>query len=141
MPTRRKDALAALRLMNLPKGATVVDMGAGDGVVLVVAAEQGYRTVGIELNPLLVLIARLRTRKFGGRVRVIRGNMWRWHLPPETTGVFLFTAGPFAGRTGKWLRTEQAALGRPLAVVSLGFDLPGERAVRRSGASSAYLIT
>lgn len=140
VPTRRKDALAALKLMDVPKGATIVDVGAGDGAVLKAAAERGYLVVGIELNPLLVFIARHRTRHFGRQVTVIRGNAWRWHLPERTEGVFLFTAGPFAGRMRAWLRREQARLAKPLVVVSLGFELPGESVAQRRGACIKYVL-
>lgn len=140
VPTRRREVEQALRLMRLPKGAMVVDIGAGDGAVMKAAVEHGYRAVGIELNPLLYVIARLRLRRFGDRARLVRGNMWRWHVPSQTAGIFLFTAGPFAGRITTWLRKEQKRLGTPLVVVSLGFELPGETPLRRSGACIYYVF-
>lgn len=140
VPTRRKQAEAALRLMDLSKGATIVDIGAGDGVVLHAAASQGYRAVGIELNPLLYLIARWRMRRFGARVKVIRGNAYKWHLPSGTKGVFFFTAGPFTTRLRRWLRAEQRRLGEPLVVVSLGFHLPDETVVKSAGGCVKYIL-
>lgn len=140
VPTKRGEALRAMELMNLPKGATIVDTGAGDGAVLKVAAERGHKAVGIELSRLLCFIARRRVRGFGGQVRVVRGNIFKWHLPEETDGVFLFTAGPFAKKMGAWLRREQQRLNKPLTVVSLGFPLPGETAAERSGACIKYVL-
>lgn len=139
VPTRRKEAEMALRLMRLPKGATIVDMGSGDGAVLLAAAKQGYRTVGVELNPLLYVISKLRLRRYPD-ARVYRANMWRWQLPAETAGVFLFTAGPFAGRMADYLRREQRRLARPLTVVSLGFELPGLKPAARKGACIRYVL-
>jgi len=140
VPTRRKEAEQALRLMRLPSNALVVDMGAGDGSFLKIAAEHGYRAAGIELNPLLYAIAKLRLRRFGGRARIARGNMWRWQLPADTAGVFLFTAGPFAERMARHLQSEQKRLSRELVVVSLGFELPGLEPVGRSSACIKYIL-
>lgn len=140
VPTRRKEAMQALELLGLPKGATVVDIGAGDGAFLRFAAEKGYRAVGIEINPLLWLVAWLRTRRFKGQVKVICGNAWRWHVPADTGGIFFFTAGPFAARLRGWLRVEQAALGRPLPVVSHGFALPEETVATSAGACVKYVL-
>lgn len=140
VPTRRKDALTALKIMGLPKGATIVDVGAGDGAVVKIAAEQGYDAVGIELNPILWLVAKMRTRRYRKQVRIVLGNAWRWELPPETKGVFLFTAGPFAARMQAWLRAEQERLEKPLTVVSLGFPLPNETAVAQDGACIKYVL-
>lgn len=140
VPTRRKETEQALRLMRLPSDALVVDMGAGDGSFLKTAVEQGHRAAGIELNPLLYMVAKLRLRRFGGRARIVRGNMWRWQLPTDTDGIFLFTAGPFAERMAKHLQREQKRLNHELVVVSLGFELPGLEPVGRSGACIKYIL-
>ena len=49
-------ALAALA--ELPPGLTVVDPMAGSGTVLRAASDRGLRAVGIDIDPLAVLIAR-----------------------------------------------------------------------------------
>lgn len=140
VPTRQRQVTAALDLMDLPKQSVVVDVGSGDGVFLKAAAQRGFHAVGIEINPILVLISRLRTQRFARHVEVVRGNAYNWHLPPETAGVFLFTAGPFVGRLGNWIRTEQARLGRPLVVVSHGFELPKEKIVKSASGCIKYVL-
>lgn len=139
VPTRRKDVQMALELMDVPPGAMIADVGAGDGVVVKLAAERGFRAVGIELNPFLWLVATFRVRRHKD-AHIIWGNMWRWQLPDDTKAVFLFTAGPFAKRLTGWLETEQKRLGKPLKVVSLGFELPGLTSAKTNGACILYTL-
>ncbi len=137
VPTKRRDIEKALALLNLPKGAVLVDVGAGDGAVLAMAARAGLKAVGIEINPLVWLMACWRLRNFKNAM-VARGNMWRWHLPPKTDAVFVFTAGPFAKKLTVWLDAERQRLGHPFSVVSYGFALPGKQAAKTEGPLLLY---
>src|SRR5688572_25475247 len=82
LPTLRPQVKAALELAELRKGETLLELGCGDGKVLIAAARQGIKAVGYELNPLLALLAWLRTRRYGGNVKVVWGNFWREDWPP-----------------------------------------------------------
>jgi SAM-dependent methyltransferase len=61
LPTLRPQIQAAFALLELKPGQTLLELGCGDGKVLVAAAEAGYKAVGIELNPILALVAWART--------------------------------------------------------------------------------
>ena len=50
-------------LLNLKKGKRLIDIGAGDGRIVMFVAKKGVTSFGIEINPLLVLIARIKIRK------------------------------------------------------------------------------
>jgi DNA modification methylase len=54
VPTLDPQARAALELLDLKPGQTLLELGSGDGKILVVAARAGLHVVGIELNPFLV---------------------------------------------------------------------------------------
>lgn len=49
---------ALINLCNLPSGSTVLDPMCGSGTTLVEANLAGHKTIGVDLNPLSVLIAR-----------------------------------------------------------------------------------
>ncbi|GEM_PF-525836 len=71
----------ALELAGLKPGERLVDLGCGDGNVLVVAAEKfGAHAVGVELNPLLALRAAERARRVGvgDRVEVVVGDLYHF---------------------------------------------------------------
>ncbi|KAJ7370211.1 hypothetical protein OS493_033836 [Desmophyllum pertusum] len=47
------------------QGSTLVDLGSGDGRVVITAARQGYQAHGYELNQWLVWYSRLQARLQG----------------------------------------------------------------------------
>ncbi len=88
VPTQRSVAREMCRLARVKPGSRVLDLGCGDGAILLVAAKEfGATGVGVELNPLLALWARLRARINGvsDRVQIIRGNMFIVDLPDADT--------------------------------------------------------
>lgn len=120
LPTLTPQVEAALDLLALQPGQTMLELGCGDGKVLLAAAKRGYRCVGYELNPLLVLVAWLRTRRYGKQVRVIWGNIWT-HQWPEAQGVFAFILPRFMARLDKKI-TQQTS--KPVKLVSFAFKIP-----------------
>jgi SAM-dependent methyltransferase len=125
VPTHRVTVLAALDLLTLEKGDLIVDLGSGDGSVLLKAARQGYRAVGYELNPLLAFIAWARCWRERAHVRVHLHDFWLAHWPPDTKAVFVFLAGPYMNKLKRKLDAEMARRSEPLLVISNGFAIPG----------------
>lgn len=74
---------AMVRLAGVRPGELVVDLGAGDGrVVLAAAREFGARAVAVELDPLRARLIRWRARRAGlaGRVQVVRADLFDYPL-------------------------------------------------------------
>ena len=68
-----------LRFAELRPGETLCDLGCGEGRVLIAAAKDfSANAIGVEIDPLKVLLARLLARIKGvdERVRVVRGNLF-----------------------------------------------------------------
>jgi len=57
VPTPKEAVEAGLDLAQVKNGDTLVDIGAGDGRVLVAAAKRGAKIIGYELSPFLWLLA------------------------------------------------------------------------------------
>lgn len=121
LPTLDAQAKAALELLNLKPGQTLLELGSGDGKVLVAAARAGLNVVGIELNPFLVVISWLRTRRYRKQVRIIWGDFWltKW---PECDAVFAFLLKQFMTK----LDTRMQVAKKPL--VSFAFQIPNRKA-------------
>lgn len=121
LPTMRRQSEAALDILELKKGQTLLELGSGDGTVLIVAAKRGLNVVGVELNPMLVAFSWVRTRKYRKQVRIIWGNFWSkpW---PEADGVFVFLLDKFMPKLDERMRTYK----KPLA--SIAFKIPGRTA-------------
>lgn len=132
LPTRRREAEKALDLLDLKAGQTLVDLGSGDGAVLLAAARRGVKAVGYEINPLLWLVSVIRTFGFRRLVSVKLGSMWR----PDLDGadaVFIFGIRRFMPKFDQRLQR----LKKPTKVASYVFELPREE-VRRDGAVFLY---
>jgi len=79
-PTPRRSVEAMLELARVGAGDTVIDLGAGTGAVVFRAAERlGARVVAVEVEPLRVLILRLRRRLSPARDRItiVWGDLFR----------------------------------------------------------------
>lgn len=135
LPTRHRQRVQALDLLGLKSGQTLLDLGCGDGAMLIAAAERGIIAVGYEINPLLVVAARLRTRKYGQKTSVKWGNFWnaRW---PEADGIFVFLSNTYMKRLDTRLRDLKKQ--RPIRLVTYAFPVPGRRPTKRSGALYLY---
>ena len=68
-----------LRFAEVQPGETVCDLGCGEGRVLITAAKEfSARAIGVDIDPLKILLARL-LRKINGvddRVNIVRGNLF-----------------------------------------------------------------
>ena len=60
LPTLRAQVPEALDLLQLKAGDTLIEIGSGDGRILAAAAGRGLLAVGYEINPILVIISRMR---------------------------------------------------------------------------------
>lgn len=121
LPTLEPQAKAALELLDLQPGQTLLELGSGDGKVLVLAARAGLNVVGIELNPFLVAVSWLRTWRYRKQVRIIWGDFWRVQWP-ECDGVFTFLLNRFMPKLDARMQTVK----KPL--VSFAFKIPSREA-------------
>ena len=120
LPTLSASAEAALDLVDLKPGQTLLELGCGDGKVLIAAAQRGIKVVGYELNPVLALIAWLRTRRYKELVTVRWGNFWTKQWPPAD-GIFVFLLDRFMPKLDKKI---MQSTGQSVKLVSFGFRIP-----------------
>jgi SAM-dependent methyltransferase len=123
-PTPAKVVRRMLDLAEIRPGETLYDLGAGTGAI-VFAASRGYgaRVVGVEVDPIRVLILRLR-RWWGGprdRVRLEWGNIFEVDLrSAQIVAVFLWPGAM------QRLRTQlERQLSTGARVVSHWHEVPG----------------
>lgn len=120
LPTLNPQVHAALELANLKPGETLLELGCGDGRVLIAAAQVGVHGVGYELNPFLALVAWLRTRRFKGKVSIVWGNFWTIPWPPAE-GIFTFLLPKYMSKLDKKVVQYQQ---KPVKLVSFAFKIP-----------------
>ena len=140
VPTRARDMDKLFAAAKLKKSDVLVDLGSGDGRLMLGAAARGIKSVGVELNPILVVITWIRLRRVRKLASVRYANFWRYRLPDDTTCVFVFLAEPFMKRLAEYLELEAKRLGHPITLVSYGFSLPGYETIRDKDAVLVYKI-
>jgi hypothetical protein len=121
LPTMSKQVDTALDLLDLAPGQKLLELGSGDGRVLLAAASRGLLVTGYELNPILVAISWLRTRHYRRQVTIKFGNYWgaRW---PETDGIFVFLLDKYMEKLDK--NIVQQYPGKKIKLVSFAFQIP-----------------
>lgn len=136
-PTPRRTVEAMLRLAEVGPHDTLYDLGAGTGAVLFRAADRGARVVGVEVEPVRVLILRLRRRLRPDRSRIALawGNLFDLDFRSATVvAVFLW---PEAMRR---LRPRfEAQLAPGARIVSHYHPLPGYVPAAVDAAQKVYL--
>ena len=134
LPTLRREANAALDMLDLKKGQTLFELGSGDGRVMKIAAARGLNVVGYELKPILVLISRINTWRYRKQVKVIWGNFWKADLS-QADGIFVFLLDKFMERIDKKIEGEAKM---PVAIVSYAFRIPHKKPTKSKGGLFLY---
>ena len=127
-------------LIKLTPSDVVVDIGSGDGVVLRQASKRGARAVGIELNPILVLISRLISLR-DKRVDVMLGDFWLKKLPDETTVVYVFGESRDINKIATYVQKEVNRIDRKITFASYGFAIADTKPYISAHGYNIYHIT
>lgn len=129
VPTLTPQVNIALDMINLKQGQTLLELGCGDGKVLIAAAKRGWRAVGYEINPILAFVAWIRTRRYGKQVTVRWGNMWKsekWDAKAD--GIFVFILPQHMPKLDAKIKAWR---NKPLKLVSFAFEMPGKQLVKK----------
>jgi hypothetical protein len=121
LPTLHTQIKSALDLLDLKPGETLLELGSGDGRVLRVAAQRGLRAVGIEINPILVVVSYIVTWRYRKQVRIIWGSYWGrpW---PRADGIFTFMLPKYMSRLDQ--RIQKWRPDRRIRLASFAFTIP-----------------
>lgn len=135
LPTRKKQVNEALDLLNLKPGDLLVDLGSGDGVVLVEAAKRGIKSIGYELNPLIFIVAYIRTWRYRNLVSVKCRDFWSAPLPRGVKAVYAFLLDPYMEKLDAKLTRE---LKKGSKLLSYTFTIPGKNPATSKNACYLY---
>lgn len=127
LPILRPEMTKAINLIDLKPGQTLLELGSGDGRVLIEAAKREINSVGYELNPLLVIYSWLLTRRYRKRIKIVWGNYWHKKLPPAD-GIFVFLLQPYMEKLDKKITQDFA---KPIKLVSFVFTIPNKKPVKQ----------
>lgn len=134
LPTLRKRVPDALELLDLAPGQTLLELGSGDGRILRAAAQCGVKSIGYEINPLLVVWSML----INVRYRKLITVRWRnfWHVPLEPAdAIYVFLLDPYMKKLNNKIVQE---VKQPIKVVSFAFAFPGHEPLKQINGQMLY---
>lgn len=133
IPTRKKDLPSILDDAKLAKGQLLVELGSGDGRLLVAAAKRDAKVIGYEINPLLWLVSKLKLMGYTN-AHVKLASLWKADLSGADVVVTFLVP-----RTMPKLATKLNKQLKPGATfISYAFDLPGKKPVLQRRAWRLY---
>ncbi len=129
VPTGTSAAAAMIRLARIKTGDVVYDLGSGNGKLLRLAQKKGARATGFEINPLLVLFAKLTTDTRWQ-------NLWTAHIR-DADAVFIYLLPWKMDRLAAKLKRECK---KGTRVVSNSFIFPNWKIVRSDPVNHVYVF-
>ncbi len=122
VPTDKRRVETMLDLAKVRAGEKVVDLGCGDGRIVVAAAKRGARAEGWEISPYLWLLAKRNIRRAGAaHLATVRlGSYWAQRFD-DADVVTLFLIDMQMAKMERKLRAELKPGSR---VVSYAFKFP-----------------
>lgn len=138
VPSLRREVRSAFTtLYPLKETDVVVDLGSGDGIVLLEAHKHGAYGYGFEINPLLVLISKMRLR---GNATIKLGDMWGATFPDDTTLVYAFSVTRDSKKLAALMQNNADRMGHPLKLMTFGAKLRTHEQVDELKAHTLYVI-
>lgn len=137
VPTKEKRIQKMIDFLEIRPGEKAVDLGAGDGRLVVALAKAGAEAYGYEINPFLVSRARKNIRKAGleGRAFIHQKNFWKEDLS-QFDVVTLYGITHIMKKLEDKLRKELKPNAR---VASNAFNFPTWEYSKKEGAVYLYL--
>lgn len=89
LPTLKERIVDVIEISNLKPGQTLLELGSGDGRILLEVAKKGIYGIGYELNPILVVYSKIKLWKYRKFVKIKWRNYWLVRLPKADV-VFVF---------------------------------------------------
>jgi cyclopropane fatty-acyl-phospholipid synthase-like methyltransferase len=138
IPTSRKTVRKMLELAKVTEEDTLIDLGSGDGRIIIMAAEEfGAKAIGIEADPLRVYWSRraIRRKRLHDKASVTRGNFFHQSLE-DASVVSVYQLQ----RVNKKMKSKLASELKPgTRVVSHSFTFDGWKVAEETRNPDLYL--
>ncbi len=136
--TKDKTVKTMLKLANVTSKDTLIDLGSGNGKIVIAAAKLGARAIGYEINPLLVLRSRRLIKKYNleGRATIYWQSFWKADVKSATV-ITVYLIPQLMDRLHQWLSKY---IDHPVKIVSNDYPIPMLTFQKRIGKIFLYKI-
>ena len=124
---------------KISKKDTLIDLGAGTGTVMSAANSFGAKVIGIELNPVFAVIAKLRFINCS-TATVKCCNFYNYNFPKNVTVVYTFADSRDIKKIYAKIYHEAKRLNKTITFISYAFKVPDVKEAKKSGAFFIYKI-
>lgn len=134
----RRKIEAMMDAASIKAGEVVIDLGSGDGTLLIEAGRRGAKAIGVDINPFLVWYSRMRTKLAGldGHVEIFREDFRE--RPLQNADVVFLYLWP---HTIEKLQTKLISELKPGArVISNAFPIKGWKPLESKNGVFLYRI-
>ena len=137
-PTQKDRLNTMIEFAKLSKKDKTVDLGSGDGTILMAVAKRGFSITGLEIDPFAVRKSRKRMQELGLEhlVTVRRSNFWRKNLS-EFNVIFVYGINYIMKDLEKKLRQELKPGSR---IISNRYEFPHLKPVRKKNNVLLYIV-
>jgi len=107
LPTHRASVSRMVELAGIKPGMKAVDLGSGDGRLVIALTQAGAQASGFEINPLLAWWSRFKIRQAGlkGQAKIYNQNFWSVDLGQYEV-ILVFGMSHIMGRLEQKLQRE-----------------------------------
>jgi len=139
VPSKPDRIKTMIELADLKDGMHVVDLGSGDGSIVIAAAQKGTYAAGIEMNPFLIPYSRWRAKRahVTDRTTFIRGELDTYPLH-DIDVVFVYLLTPLLAIIKPKLISE---LKPGSKIISNAFQIQGLTPHHQEDGVFVYLIS
>jgi 16S rRNA A1518/A1519 N6-dimethyltransferase RsmA/KsgA/DIM1 with predicted DNA glycosylase/AP lyase activity len=133
LPTMSPQAETAINMLRLKKGQRLLELGAGDGSVVLYALRKGLKVTAIELNPLLCVVIWIRTRRYRSSVTIKCANFWTTSWG-EYDGIYVFLLDKYMTKLDKYIVQQN----KNVLLASYTFQIPQKEAIKQMNGVFLY---
>jgi cyclopropane fatty-acyl-phospholipid synthase-like methyltransferase len=110
--------------LKISKNDTVVDLGSGDGRLLIAAAKLGAKAIGYEMNPALVHQSRqkIKNLKLSSLIEIKAKNFWKADLS-QATVICVYQFPKYIKKLEKVLKKSKHSI----TVISNNYPFPNQK--------------
>lgn len=136
VPSKEKDTQKMIEMANIKEGDVVLDLGSGDGRILIEAAKKGAKAIGYEIDPILVLESKQKVKKAGveKKVEIRLKNMWQANFN-QADVIFVYL---FPKYLKKLKNLFEKNLDHTVTVISNDYQIPGKKPDKKEGSIYLY---
>ncbi|CAG2107331.1 unnamed protein product [Medioppia subpectinata] len=125
IPATTSQVQNVLTLVQRSRPKTVIDLGSGDGRLVIECAKIGVQSYGVELNPWLVLYSRIRSRLLGTNrlTRFDCKNLWKINAS-NYENIIIFGVEDMMSSLENKIQNDCNKSGNSVKVIACRFPLP-----------------